>query len=328
MIKLNQRAFSHIELIIVVIVIGLVSGIGYTVWQRSSNTNPDSQAAAGYPVDPINFPNGITYSVRDDRAAGKPGQNNTFYKTSKYKYKPMVKAGPIDMKACRTSNNPAKPVKVRAFWNNTGELQTEFKKYLAAAKKSGWFWIKTNGQYQLVKDVPRSREVQPPKKVTDNPGTWKFILEKSYRSVVVNAHLVFVKPLPNTYALTGYPNASRKVFWDGGGYSESDIYSHRTGEFSGLIRTLEEHPQYKNNQQRDQIRETYRRWAGVTVKPISTKNPLAWFEIQYEDIRNPQTIRWVHHTDKDGKVTNVQVPNEPNIKKKYKLIKFLSIPKC
>jgi len=44
--KLNQKAFSHIELIIVAVVIALVAGIGYTVWQRSSNSNPDSQAAS------------------------------------------------------------------------------------------------------------------------------------------------------------------------------------------------------------------------------------------------------------------------------------------
>ncbi len=43
-LKLNQKAFSHIEVLIVGVIIALVGAIGYTVWQRSSNSNPDSQA--------------------------------------------------------------------------------------------------------------------------------------------------------------------------------------------------------------------------------------------------------------------------------------------
>jgi len=42
--KLNQKAFSHIELLIVGVVIALVGVIGYTVWQRSNASNPDSKA--------------------------------------------------------------------------------------------------------------------------------------------------------------------------------------------------------------------------------------------------------------------------------------------
>jgi len=327
--KLNQKAFSHIEILIVGVVIALVGAIGYTVWQRSSSSNPDSQAAAGYPVDPQRFPNGVTYSVNDDTKAGPPGRNNEFFKKSKYKYKTVLKSGPLDVRACRTSKDPSKAVKVRAFWNNEN-LQSLYTKYLAKVKADGAFWIKTNGQYQLVTDVPRDREVQPPKKITDNPASWNYILTTNYSSVNTRAQFVFMQ-LPAGQVGGGpgqFPNASKKVFWDGGGYSESNIYSHKTGEFAGVIRNLKEHPQFRNDSEREQARIWYQTVTGKSQVSLSKTNPLAFFFVSYEDKRTPQTIRWIHVTGPDGKIQNVQAQEPRNIKNVTKYIKFLNIPRC
>lgn len=50
--KLTKKGFAHVEVFILVIMIALVSGVGYYVWQRSSNNNPDSSAASNS-VNPV-----------------------------------------------------------------------------------------------------------------------------------------------------------------------------------------------------------------------------------------------------------------------------------
>lgn len=43
--KLNIRGFSHVEALVVLVVVALISGVGFVVWQRSGKAiNPVSQA--------------------------------------------------------------------------------------------------------------------------------------------------------------------------------------------------------------------------------------------------------------------------------------------
>lgn len=51
--KMNSKGFSHIEILIVAIVIALVGAIGYTVWQRSVSSKPDSQAETALNWAPV-----------------------------------------------------------------------------------------------------------------------------------------------------------------------------------------------------------------------------------------------------------------------------------
>lgn len=42
--KLGYNGFSPIETLVLVVVVGIISGLGYSVWQKQATTNPDTQA--------------------------------------------------------------------------------------------------------------------------------------------------------------------------------------------------------------------------------------------------------------------------------------------
>lgn len=262
--KLKQNGFVHIELIIVTLVIALVGGIGYYVWQRNSNQNKPAEAQSAYyaPVDYL-MPNGIKYLARlntscvvENKYSGIDNYNKcqenffqNFNRYYKYKYKTVLKNGPLDIKACRVSNNPSSSVhgvKVRAFYT---------------------------------KDYMR------------------------YRSVKTSANYTYMRlPDGQTLGRPGrFPNASKNIFWDGGGYAESNI-SHRTGEIFGLITDIKKHPYLTREADREGARIFNKVITGNDQISISAKNPLTFFFMEYVD--------------------------NGAYKTKTKYINFLNIPKC
>ncbi len=63
--KFNSTGFSGIETLVLVVVVGIISGIGYSVWQRSANTNPDTQAESKSVADFSRFyPNTGMYKTK------------------------------------------------------------------------------------------------------------------------------------------------------------------------------------------------------------------------------------------------------------------------
>ncbi len=172
----KNSGFSVVELLIVFVVVGLIGGIGFFVYQRSNSqqsnkaAEAESRAARKSTAVGTGRESGTEGLIISDGAADQPtsaqlqawnkkcqdefiernrkGQANTgtkncldplkdaFYKKNKYKYAPIMTAAGITLKACRVSNDPQKPVKVKTFIDWTAakaHIKEQERKYGVAA---------------------------------------------------------------------------------------------------------------------------------------------------------------------------------------------------
>lgn len=290
-----NSGFSVIELLIVFVVIGLIGGGGYYVFQRSQSSNQlaDKTASAEgpYGIDSGTPGLKISYGAADKPTAAqeraikkkcsdeqrKGNDNgvltgtkaclakfyNSFYKVNKYKYKTVMTDAGVTIKACRTSNNPEKPVKVKTFPDYraaTKFIKEQEQKYGAPA-------YDRNGRRDTKSAIKHHWEDRYSQTVI---ATLKFD-EGKFRPVRNNSGNTWIASKEMYYISPGqYTHKGRNLVME----SDVSIY---TAQFSGY------YGQYNGK----------------------NKNPKAFFSIYGEDL-------WANNTTVNS----------------TKTVRFLSLPKC
>lgn len=165
----NNSGFSVIELFIVIILIGAVGGAGYFAYQRSfgeqSNkaAEAEGRAATGRASGTEGLiisdgaadqPTSAQFKEWNDKCSATDRERNrqglaplgkkkcldeykdAFYRVSKYKYKSIMTAAGVSVEACRISDDPQQPVKVKTLVDGRAaveHIKEQERKYGVAA---------------------------------------------------------------------------------------------------------------------------------------------------------------------------------------------------